>query len=50
MSDRKFLQETAFEEDVNLDNELPERRGRDQVWRQAAELKPRPIRPEPKNS
>ena len=47
MADRKFLQETSFEEDINLDDEetLPERRGRDQVWRQAAKLNPPPVRP-----
>lgn len=38
MTDRKFLQETNFQEDE--ENELiPERRGRDQVWRTAAESK-----------
>ena len=50
MTERKFLQETTFEEDVNFDEELPERRAKDQLWRQAAELKPRPVRPQPKNS
>ena len=50
VADRKFLQETAFEEDVDLDETLPERRAKDQIWRQAAQLKPRPIRPTPKNN
>ena len=50
VADRKFLQETSFEEDINLDDEnLPERRGRDQVWRQAAKLNPPPVRPIPEN-
>ena len=50
MTERKFLQETNFQDDVDLDEDLPERRAKDQMWRQAAELKPRPIRPEPKKS
>ena len=50
MAERKFLQETSFEEDINLDDEtLPERRGRDQVWRQAAKLNPPPVRPVSQN-
>ena len=50
VADRKFLQETSFEEDINLDEEnLPERRGRDQVWRQAAKLNPPPVRPKSEN-
>jgi len=49
MTKRKFLQETTFEEDVNLDEELPERRAKEQIWRQAAELKPRPVRPTSQN-
>ena len=34
---------------VDLDEDLPERRGRDQVWRQAAKLNPPPVRPTPEN-
>ena len=50
MTERKFLQETNFQDDVDLDEDLPERRGRDQVWRQAAKLNPPPVRPTPKNN
>ena len=49
MAEKKFLQETNFQDDVNLDEELPERRAKEQIWRQAVELKPRPIRPTSKN-
>ncbi len=48
MAERKFLQETNFQED-ETDDTLPERRGRDQVWRQAAKLNPPPVRPIPEN-
>ena len=48
MTERKFLQETNFQEDDTDD--LPERRAKDQLWRQAAELKPRPVRPDSKNN
>ena len=48
MAERKFLQETNFQEE-EVDETLPERRAKDQLWRQAAELKPRPIRPTSKN-
>ncbi len=50
MTERKFLQETNFQDDVEIEAELPERRAKEQMWRQAAELKPRPVRPDPKNN
>ena len=49
MTEKKFLQETNFQDDVNLDEELPERRAKEQIWRQAVELKPRPVHPQSKN-
>ncbi len=45
MAERKFLQETNFQEDEFDEDIIPERRGRDQVWREAAKLNPRPVRP-----
>ena len=41
MTEKKFLQETNFQEDVNLDDEelIPERRAKEQLWRQAATLR-----------
>jgi len=40
MTEKKFLQETNFQEDVNLDDELiPERRAKEQLWRKAAEVR-----------
>ena len=51
MTERKFLQETNFQDDVDLDDDvLPERRAKEQIWRQAAELKPRPVRPTPQQN
>ena len=44
VAEKKFLQETNFQED-DTNDVLPERRAKEQIWRQAAELKPRPIRP-----
>jgi hypothetical protein len=48
MSDRKFLQETNFQEEEATDELIPERRAKDQMWRDAAEkkLRPRPVRPQ----
>jgi len=48
VAERKFLQETNFQEDEN--EEIPERRAKDQLWRQAAKLKERPVHPNSKNS
>ena len=40
MAEKKFLQETNFQEDDNNEEELiPERRAKDQLWRQAATLR-----------
>jgi len=36
VAERKFLQETNFQEDEFDEDIIPERRGRDQVWRSAA--------------
>jgi len=47
VAERKFLQETNFQEDEENDL-IPERRAKDQVWRDAADrvkLQPKPIRP-----
>ena len=40
MADRKFLQETNFQEDEFDEDIIPERRAQDQVWRAAANAKP----------
>ena len=45
VAERKFLQETNFQEDEFDEDIIPERRGRDQMWREAAKLNPRPVRP-----
>tara|TARA_R100000231_G_scaffold96401_1_gene72121 strand:- start:212 stop:439 length:228 start_codon:yes stop_codon:yes gene_type:complete len=40
VAEKKFLQETNFQEDDNNEEELiPERRAKDQLWRQAATLR-----------
>ena len=64
MTERKFLQETNFQDESEVfktdaldnfakayptDDELPERRAKEQIWRQAAELKPRPVHPNSKS-
>ncbi len=50
MAERKFLQETNFQEEE--DNDLvPERRAKDQMWRDAAQkLNPPPKRPNLQNN
>ena len=37
VAERKFLQETNFQEDEFDEDIIPERRGRDQMWRDAVE-------------
>ena len=40
MAERKFLQETNFQEDEFDEDIIPERRAQDQMWRSAANAKP----------
>ena len=40
VAEKKFLQETNFQNDDNNEEDLiPERRAKEQLWRQAAQLK-----------
>jgi len=39
VADRKFLQETNFQEDEFDEDIIPERRAQDQMWRSAANAK-----------
>ena len=39
MAERKFLQETNFQEDEFDEDIIPERRAQDQVWRAAGNAK-----------
>ena len=39
MAERKFLQETNFQEDEFDEDIIPERRAQDQMWRAAANAK-----------
>ena len=39
MTEKKFLQETNFQEDNVEENPIPERRAKEQLWRQAATLR-----------